>query len=195
MDKSCKEQFKINEYLDKQQDLKKKGLAYIDAEFERHLQECSFCRREFEEYQQLFYSFSGIEELEPPEDFTRNLLAMLPESPRTTLPNWSLLISNLILTGAVAILFTLSYWLISYTNILTITYPIIKLVTNKLWSLVLYIIGSVGDIFSIIFGLVKALWAIVVAYPVPIITLTLLASLMFMVLVWLINSFQKENYA
>ena len=83
MGKTCNRgTIKINEYLDRQTDLKKKGLAYVDSELDRHLEECAVCRNEFNRQQQLFAALAGLNQLEPPEDFTAQLLARLPQPAR-----------------------------------------------------------------------------------------------------------------
>lgn len=195
----------INEYLDKQLDLKPKGLAYIDSELERHLEECPVCRLELQEQQQLFAALSGLEQLEPPEDFTARLLAKLPQpiqqvsnqqliKPKWGVPTWVLLLTSLVLTAATACSVTSLYWLNMFIN-----FRFISTVTDTLIIKVLdlskNILGGLWGMENIVLSLIRAIWAFVTAFPLPFIAVAGITMLSIVLLVKLINSYQQENYA
>lgn len=205
---------KISEYLDKQLDLKHKGLAYIDSELERHMEECVACRHEFQEQQQMFAALSGLQQLEPPEDFTALLVAKLSRPagqqlpnqamlnermpnmamPSRVIPNWVLLLITSVLTTSTGLLLASLYWLTMFTNL-----SFIKTITDsviiKALNLTKHFLESLLSIENILVSLVKAFWAFVTAYPLPFITITAVTFFILMILVKLIGSYQRENYA
>lgn len=200
----------INDYLDKQLDLKPKGLVYIDSELERHLEECPVCRLELQEQQQLFDALSGLEQLEPPEDFTARLLAKLPQPIQQVsnqqvsnqqliklkwgVPTWVLLLTSLVLTAATACSVTSLYWLNMFIN-----FRFISTVTDTLIIKVLdlskNLLGGLWGMENIVLALIRAIWAFVTAFPLPFAAVAGIIMLSILLLVKLINSYQQENYA
>lgn len=195
MGKQCnKGAIKISEYLDRQIDLKKKGLAYVDSELERHLEECAVCRNEFGEQQQLFSALSTLPQQEPPEDFTAQLLARLPQPARQVLPNWLLLVSTLVLAVSATVIVTTLYWFTKFINLSFVKTLAGWVIINAV-DFIKYLLESLVHAGSIVISLVKAFWALVTAYPLPFVTITLVTFLLLMVLMKLISSYQRENYA
>ena len=196
MGKTCtKNTLKINEYLDKEIELKKRGLAYFDGELERHLEECDSCRREMTEQRQLFAELSSLEQFHPPADFTANLMAMLPRQAANPFPLWGILAGIVGLALSVVMLLAVSFWLLGSFDITGLLKTLIDSISAQGWEIGRLIFDGAVNLVSIMAGVLKAIWALAEAYPLHFLTMALVAVFLFLVLARLINSFQRENYA
>ena len=103
--------------------------------------------------------------------------------------------STFILAVSTAVFFTTLYSLIKFTDYLSVIKTIAGSIVIKAVDLLKYLFEILMRAGSIVLSLVKALWALVTAYPLPFATVTIVTFLLLMILVKLINSYQRENYA
>lgn len=195
MGKCCNNINRINEYLDKQIDLKKKGLSYFDAELERHADECDVCRQELREQQKVFSTLAEIKEFEPPEDFTNLLMTKLPKMTRHSLSNWTLLLGVIAMTSSTSILSLIIYRFVIETGKLSFIKTIFSSLIIKGLDLVQDLLASVYDIFGLFFNILKAFLTLLEKYPLPFTMMFLFTVVISIILFSLVNSFQRENYA
>jgi predicted anti-sigma-YlaC factor YlaD len=199
MGKCMKDPLKIQEYLDKNLDTKKKGLLYLDLVMEKHLAECEICKEKWQEEQQLFEGLAGLKSYEPPGDFIAQLMqrvALTENYPaRQPLPLWIILVSVFLAFMATLSLAVSGLWLWGNEKVFSYLQALTSPFLDQAWLVISVIVDFGSRIFSVISGLTQIIRVIVETFPITGFLIILLPIVTFALLVKLINSFQSENYA
>jgi predicted anti-sigma-YlaC factor YlaD len=181
---SCLKLSEIYDYLEKQLPEEESQLI------EKHLKSCPRCRQVLRERQVLLTEINRLPRLEPPEEFTPQLMARLPElSPKKT---WLVF-----LAGGLYFLFSLLvvFWIMAARiNTLAWTSEVFKYIFSLAWQLsrmlilVLRSLQALAKFFSII-GKVIINFLATLFPPIVVLTLSTLGVFISLALViWLIKN-------
>lgn len=193
VDKNCKDRaLEIQDYLDNKLDYEKRGMPYIKPELQEHLAVCARCRRELAEQQELLMRLGNFEQLEPPEDFTLQVLRNLSHPPVNRLPGWSLLAGTLFMSLAALILCILLYSASAVLGRLNVLQNAAEKAVIGMVKVSLSVIDFVRDLNGILITVLKTLESLVAAYPAAFGAITLSALLLLIVLIREVGLTQKK---